>query len=330
MSNLTVGKIVNNSVTLILSSADQDGFGEKIFTGNNFTMTTAETPAGRYKVKTGETEANTDNTVFTTTFDYLIRGDNLTDTITKNTFVAGKYYVVTDDPQVDGGPSTARSIFGIAQAPTFIQHIANKKVLLAVLDSGEGGLAANDATAHEVILQSTGAEFTLHADFTATPATDIQNSAFTKEAFAISSVDYNNCEYTISVPNETSFPGKTRCLCQVQSLFHKTYGDAVAYVIIPEMSSHNNFIQGRRVVGALPTSWTSQSSSSLLDTGTMCQNPFGTQLKVQIFDVNTHKILGTDQRHSQGKFPLPNVIEKWPTTIVLRLLFLDNEDLKDF
>jgi len=116
MSNLTVGKIVNNSVTLILSSADQDGFGEKIFTGNNFTMTTAETPAGRYKVKTGETEANTHNTVFTTTFDYLIRGDNLTDTITKNTFVAGKYYVVTDDPQVDGGQSTARSIFGIAHA----------------------------------------------------------------------------------------------------------------------------------------------------------------------------------------------------------------------
>ena len=33
MSNLTVGKIVNNSVTLILSSADQDGFGEKYSPG---------------------------------------------------------------------------------------------------------------------------------------------------------------------------------------------------------------------------------------------------------------------------------------------------------
>ena len=329
MSNLTVGKIVNNSVTLVLSSVDQDGFGEKVVTGNKFTMVTDETPAGLYKVKTGETDANTDNTVFTTTFDYLIRGAT-PDSITQNTFVTGKYYVVTDDPQVNGAASTCRSVFGIAQAPAFAQKVADGKVLRATLDSGEGGLADNNAIAHEVFLHSTGEEFTLHADFTATPATDIQNSAFIKEAYAVSSVDYNNCEYTITVPNETSFPGKTRCLCQVQSLFHKTYGDAVAYVVIPEISSHNNFIQGRRVVGALPSSWSSQSSSSLLDSGTMCQNPFGTQLKVKIFDVNTHQILGTDQRHYQGKTSINNVVEKWPTTVVLRLLFLDNEDLKDF
>jgi hypothetical protein len=62
----------------------------------------------------------------------------------------------------------------------------------------------------------------------------------------------------------------------------------------------------------------------------MCQNPFGTQLKVKIFDANTHQILGTEQRHSQGTASINNVTEKWPTTVVLRLLFLDNEDLKDF
>jgi hypothetical protein len=188
----------------------------------------------------------------------------------------------------------------------------------------------NVGTAHEVIVHCASEEFTLHADFTKAGGPTVQNNAFTKEAYAVSSIDYNDCEYTITVPNETSFPGKTCCLCQVQSLFHRTYGDAVAYVIIPEISSHNNFIQGRRVVGALPSSWSSQSSSSLLNTGTMCQNSFGTQLKVKNFDVNTHKILGTDQRHSQGHKPINNVIEKWPTTVVLRLLFLENEDLKDF
>ena len=97
------------------------------------------------------------------------------------------------------------------------------------------------------------------------------------------------------------------------------------------MAPQNNFIQGRRVVGALPSSWTSQSSPSLLDGGTMCQNPFGNRLNITIYDANTHKILGTDQRHTQFTATSSNnVVEKWPTTIVLRLLFLENEDLKDF
>ena len=36
MSDLTIGKIVNNSATLVLNSTDQDGFGEKIVTNDNF------------------------------------------------------------------------------------------------------------------------------------------------------------------------------------------------------------------------------------------------------------------------------------------------------
>jgi hypothetical protein len=62
-------------VTLVLSSADQDGFGEKVVTGNNFTMLTSKTPAGQYKVKTGETEANTLDTPYEMTFDFLASGN---------------------------------------------------------------------------------------------------------------------------------------------------------------------------------------------------------------------------------------------------------------
>ena len=51
MSNLTIGKIVNNSATLILNSTDQDGFGEKIVTGDSFTKGDATTiVAGQYEV----------------------------------------------------------------------------------------------------------------------------------------------------------------------------------------------------------------------------------------------------------------------------------------
>ena len=51
MSNLTVGKIVNNSATLVLNSTDQDGFGKKVVTGSNFTKKDGViTPAGTYQV----------------------------------------------------------------------------------------------------------------------------------------------------------------------------------------------------------------------------------------------------------------------------------------
>jgi hypothetical protein len=192
-------------------------------------MLTPETPAGQYKVKTGETETNTDVESYYTTFDYLIKGA-ARDPIAANSFKAGKYYRLLTDPQVNGAESNTHDLFAIAANALLATYIADDIVLRAYFDSGGLNMVPNLATAHEVFLHSAGEEFTLHADFTASPATALQNSAFTKEAYAVSSVDYNNCEYTITVPNETSFPGKTRCLCQVQSLFHKTYGDTVAYV----------------------------------------------------------------------------------------------------
>jgi hypothetical protein len=124
---------------------------------------------------------------------------------------------------VNGVVSTTRSLFGyVGETDVWTDAVAAHNVLLCAFSSSS--LVDNAATAHEVKLYATCEEFTLHADFTVAPITAIQNSAFTKEAYAVSSVDYISCEYTITVPNETSFPGKTRCLCQVQSLFHRMFG----------------------------------------------------------------------------------------------------------
>ena len=349
MSNLTVGKIVNNSTTLVLNSTDQDGFGEKVVTGNNFSAEiTDESPSGQYTILTQSTDAVTwthapggglrTDKLYQNTFHFLKYGvvSGQTDVVTSTNFVAGDLYVIKTQGTVGGeffdAGAAGAPIFDISEGENDADQPAGLvfeciRVPTSATFNGEAIKVGDNGTTTSGDL-AVGTTFTCHK----TASTALQSSTFTGTATALSTVDYNNCEYSITIPNESSFPGKTRCLCQVQSVFHRSSnGDSVAYVIIPEMAPHNNFIQGRRVVGALPSSWTSQSTASLLDGGTMCQNPFGNRLNIKIYDANTHKILGTDQRHTQfGNTSTYNVVEKWPTTIVIRLLFLDNDDLKDF
>jgi hypothetical protein len=347
MSNLTIGKIVNNSATLILNSTDQDGFGEKIVTGNNFSAEIdGESPSGQYTILTQPTLHWTYSPagglrqikLYNDTFHFLKNGpvSGQTNVVTSTNFVPGDLYVIKTQGTTGGeffdAGANSTPIFDMSEGENNAEPIAGLVFVClrqptSATFNGEAIRVGDNSTVTSGDL-AIGTTFTCHKNAT----TALQSSTFPGTATALSTVDYNNCEYSIKIPNESSFPGKTRCLCQVQSIFHKSSnGDAIAYVMIPEMAPQNNFIQGRRVVGALPSSWTSQSTSSLLDGGTMCQNPFGNILNIKILDANTHKILGTDQRHTQyATSSSNNVVQKWATTIMLRLLFLENEDLKDF
>jgi hypothetical protein len=93
MSNLTIGKIVNNSATLILNSTDQDGFGEKIITGNNFRKLGSYNPASTYQVKTDDFYAKQP---YSETFFQYINGPIADQTVvdTYDNFVVGKYYAI--------------------------------------------------------------------------------------------------------------------------------------------------------------------------------------------------------------------------------------------
>ena len=78
MSDLTIGKIVNNSVTLVLSSSDQDGFGEKVVTANNFTAEDDDILAGQYNILAHSTDA--------VTLTHTPSGGVRTNKLYKNTF----------------------------------------------------------------------------------------------------------------------------------------------------------------------------------------------------------------------------------------------------
>ena len=359
MSNLTIGKIVNNSMTLVLNSTDQDRFGEKIVTGYKFETVLESTagdpmvPAGRYKVIDSETEDNTDGTIFPTTFDYLIRGATPPPLANLNTFEEGKYYKIINDPLVNGVAPATFEIFGVIDHADFVAGVAAGNIFKAVFDSGGFAMIPNNATAHEVFLYPEGTEFELHSDFSTlqvnaqgafvVPNVFIaeQNVNFIKRAYAISAREYNNVDYTITIPNETSFPGKTRCLAKIESLSANDISsyDTVAYVDIPELAPQNSYVKGKRVLGVIADQAGGMSNSmSVLDSGTLCQTPFGKTLSVKIFDAATHKLLGSDMAHSvintnnttNDPPESINLVSMFPTTIIIRLLFLTNEDLTDF
>jgi len=333
MSNLTVGKIVNNSATLVLNSTDQDGFGEKIVTGANFTKLVADvTPAGSYQVISDNFYAK--QPYLETFFQYKngpISG--LTVVSNYDDFVVGKYYAIKtkgagdlnkagnvgstssfvndgdDNPILDmtdfnltAEPGAGLYFKCLNQPPSGVANTWGEAVLVEELPSGSIFQPADNAE--------------LDSDFPGT-------------AYALSSVDYNNVDYRISIPNEASFPGKSRCLVKVESVAAKdlTSADFPVYVDIPEMAPHNLFIKGRRAIGMVFGGiW---NPSSIRDCGVMSQTPFGKTLSVKLFDGANHNLLGTSFIHS-APGGTPNILEKYPTTIVLRLLFLTNEDLKDF
>ena len=129
-------------------------------------------------------------------------------------------------------------------------------------------------------------------------------------------------------PNEASFPGKSRCLVKVESIAATdiTSYDFPVYVDIPEMAPHNLFIKGSRAIGMVFGGiW---NPSSIRDCGVMSQTPFGKTLSVKLFDAVTRSLLGTNMVHTLNG--IPDSVGKFPTSIVIRLLFLTNEDLKEY
>ena len=334
MSNLTVGKIVNNSATLVLNSTDQDGFGEKIVTGSNFTKKDGTTtPAGTYQVISDNFYAKQPYNETFFQLQYGIRDDR---PVVSNydDFVEGKYYAIKTK-----GAGDLNKAGNVGTTSSFVNDGSNNPIL----DMTDGQLGAEPIAKlyYKCLNQppsgvaNTWGEAVLVEELPSgsifQPADNAElDSDFPGTAYALSSVDYNNVDYRISIPNEASFPGKSRCLVKVESIAagDVTSYDTVAYVDIPEMAPHNLFIKGRRAIGAVSDQGGMNNTSSLLDSGVLCQTPFGKTLSVKLFDVANHDLLGSNLIHSNAA--TVNLVNKFPTTIVIQLLFLTNEDLKDF
>ena len=65
------------------------------------------------------------------------------------------------------------------------------------------------------------------------------------------------------------------------------------------------------------------TSGDILNNGVLCQSPFGRHMELELINLSTGNPLCTEMTHSERP-------EVKPVIIKMRLLFLDEEDLKDF
>ena len=152
----------------------------------------------------------------------------------------------------------------------------------------------------------------------------------------------DHTQFEVNLPNINGFPHKTRCLCQLQSV--RTGGTSSANdryigclgVDIPQMAPHNLYTDNGQsgLVGVVDQQFLSNigataatagpgqtytNHQSFLESSVLCQSPFGKRLTVTIKDMATNSRVTNH----------PAIIGK-TIVVKLRLLFLDNEDLKDF
>eukprot|EP01052_Picozoa_sp_SAG31_P046526 SAG31_NODE_8936_length_1361_cov_0.714739_3_plen_275_part_00 len=137
----------------------------------------------------------------------------------------------------------------------------------------------------------------------------------------------DHSRFNVNIPNIINYPSKSRCLVQLQGVyFHEDNTEDENIVIkIPELNVTNQYVAGKQgtgVIGMYRQGFTINPCVNILQTGLLCSSPFGKRLSVSIMkgDLNNLQPLftATDIDH----YSRPFVVE-------LRLLFLDNKDLKD-
>ena len=84
---------------------------------------------------------------------------------------------------------------------------------------------------------------------------------------------------------------------------------------MPNRKPPNNHIDVAQLVFA--------TSGDILNNGVLCQSPFGRHMELELINLSTGNPLCTEMTHSERP-------EVKPVIIKMRLLFLDEEDLKDF
>ena len=155
-------------------------------------------------------------------------------------------------------------------------------------------------------------------------------------------------DYYVSVPNAVGFPNKTRCLAMVQKVLlypcDKHADDDVPIMLgveIDQMAARNQFytqntgdsrLSSRSIIGyvtptgsfvtdTVVTAFGNSCDGDILTHGVDCQSPFGKTLRVRLLNMgegNPAPIVGKD-----------NDYKDFQSIVVLRLLFIDNEDTID-
>ena len=167
----------------------------------------------------------------------------------------------------------------------------------------------------------------------------------------------SHADFFVNIPNSMGFTHKTRCLCRVESVSGvvSTANEPARQigslgVRITGMYPRNVFKNGHDDLclgvvhfhssddGALrdfPGPWTAQETANgvylgvgdIINDGVLCQSPFGKRLRVEVYELSTGTRLSPPSYNAYGKeTPLADN----DLTVKLRLLFLDENDLKDY
>ena len=167
----------------------------------------------------------------------------------------------------------------------------------------------------------------------------------------------SHADFFVNIPNSMGFTHKTRCLCRVESVSGvvSTANEPARQigslgVRITGMYPRNVFKNGHDDLclgvvhfhssddGALrdfPGPWTAQETANgvylgvgdIINDGVLCQSPFGKRLRVEVYELSTGTRLSPIGYAAYGK---QSHLADNDLTVKLRLLFLDENDLKDY
>ena len=167
----------------------------------------------------------------------------------------------------------------------------------------------------------------------------------------------SHADFFVNIPNSMGFTHKTRCLYRVESVSGvvSTANEPARQigslgVRITGMYPRNVFKNGHDDLclgvvhfhssddGALrdfPGPWTAQETANgvylgvgdIINDGVLCQSPFGKHLRVEVYELSSGTRLSPIGYAAYGK---QSHLAENDLTVKLRLLFLDENDLKDY
>ena len=195
------------------------------------------------------------------------------------------------------------------------------------------------------------------ADLTA--ATRGQADRTIVPAIGLLPVADSHADFFVNIPNSMGFTHKTRCLCRVESVngtvstgnkpdqqigslgvritgmyprnvFKNGHDDLCLGVVHFHSSDDGglrDFDADVATAGQTDANGVYLGVGDIINDGVLCQSPFGKRLRVEVYELSSGKRLSPPAYNAYGK---ETPLAAHDLTVKLRLLFLDENDLKDY
>eukprot|EP01052_Picozoa_sp_SAG31_P047759 SAG31_NODE_9701_length_1240_cov_1.299737_1_plen_306_part_01 len=292
MSNFSVGKIVNNSATLILNSDDPKALKFSKTIPLNETTLSFKVSA-RVSVKEFPPVSTPGSAILNDRwFDYIFGLDNSATEAGAPTVVEGEYWVVTAYNQEIAAQSDWSDVTDLTDAElTQLENLVPVNKLGFIVQINATGTLSAQNRGYKLGVQTIG-----YTDTIDNHITDWSN--FADFSGKVEIIDHT--KFHIDLQNIVGYPcaAKSRCLVKCVGLHMSTpdtrgsenesyYENTLnLFVKIPQLAPINYYIGGQQGTGCIQVVHANRNnnltgSSNILD-GVLCQSPFGKRLEVSI------------------------------------------------